>query len=384
MRVLQVVDSLAPGGTETSMAVLAPSLVAGGVELHVAPLLERDGVGPRLVGAGAVLHAPPSRLGRRAAVQHLREVIRLVRPDVVHTALFEADVAGRVAGRREGVPVVSSIVSEMYGSEHRAEPGVRRTRLLAARAIDVSTARLVTRFHSVSASAADVMARRLFVDRDIVDVIPRGRDAAGLGRDPARRAGVRTELGLDDDALVCLAVGREVAAKAHDVLLRALPSVLTAHPSVVVVIAGGAGEASAPTTALVDTLGLGARVVRLGHRDDVPALLSAADLFVLPSRREGMSGAMVEALGCGVPVVCSDLPGLREIDSGAGAATFVTPGRPDDLARCIVEVLGDVGRRRSMSEAGLRRFDHAFRIDAVAARHVDQYERVAALRRTGH
>ncbi|MGH9283223.1 MAG: glycosyltransferase, partial [Acidimicrobiales bacterium] len=157
MRVLSVIDSLAPGGAERSLVAVAPHLMARGVELRVVALKGGGELAPDLEGAGVeVVVAPAS--GRWQRSGRIEALVRAWSPDLVHTALFEADVAGRVAARRARVPVVSSLTNTSYGAEHAAQPGVSALRLRAAQAVDIASARLVRRFHAVSAVVADTMA----------------------------------------------------------------------------------------------------------------------------------------------------------------------------------------------------------------------------------
>ncbi|NIS32834.1 MAG: glycosyltransferase family 1 protein, partial [Actinobacteria bacterium] len=97
MRVLTVIDSLAVGGAEQSLRLLTPHLVAGGVDMHVAYLVERPGVAEALAASGAVLHSVAGGGGRPGGLVRLVRLLRDLRPDVVHTTLYEADILGRTA-----------------------------------------------------------------------------------------------------------------------------------------------------------------------------------------------------------------------------------------------------------------------------------------------
>jgi glycosyltransferase involved in cell wall biosynthesis len=221
MRVLYVIDSLAAGGAERSLAAMAPQYAAHGMELRVAYLHERPGVQTELDLAGI----PRSRVsrsgGRLGWARELRQLIAATRPDVVHTTLFEADIAGRAAAWLSGVPVVSSIVNVAYGAE-QAGAGLRRWKLEGARLLDATTARVVARFHANTQQVADVMARRLRLPRDRIEVIPRGRDPLRLGRrDQRRRTRARLELGVADGAPLLLSVARHEYQKGLDVLVEA-------------------------------------------------------------------------------------------------------------------------------------------------------------------
>jgi glycosyltransferase involved in cell wall biosynthesis len=158
------------------------------------------------------------------------------------------------------------------------------------------------------------MAERLRYPRDRVVVIPRGRDPVRLGRrTPERRAAARASLGVADDEQVILAVGRLEHQKGFDRLLRAMPDLRASHPRAVLRIAGKEGRDSAALRSAAAALGLEPDAVFLGERSDIPDLLCAADLFVLASRREGMPGALLEAMALEVPLLTSDLPVVHEL-----------------------------------------------------------------------
>ena len=88
MRLLYVIDSLAGGGAETSLAEMTPHLVADSVELHVLPLKEPLDLSARMEQSGAVVHHPAQRASRGQYLRRVHEVTRSVRPDLIHTTLF--------------------------------------------------------------------------------------------------------------------------------------------------------------------------------------------------------------------------------------------------------------------------------------------------------
>ncbi|MEY2478453.1 MAG: hypothetical protein QOG87_3768 [Actinomycetota bacterium] len=367
-RVLAVIDSLAPGGAEASLAAIAPHLPSLGIELGVAYFHERPGLQDELVAAGAELFSVGGS-GRRQWYEGTRRVIGAWRPTLVHTTLFEADVIGRVAARRTRTPVVSSLVNEGYGPEF-ARGGGARWKLRSAQIVDAATARLVTRFHAVTASVADTMTSRLRLPRHRVDVVHRGRDPNALGRRSAdRTAATRARLGLGEGPLL-LAAGRQEYQKGFDVLLSAFPEISALLPGATLLVAGRAGRA----TAALDRqrAPLGDRVRFLGHRSDLADLISAADAFVLPSRWEGAAGVVLEAMALEAPIVASDLVGVREV---VGSTAALVP--PDDahaLAATIASTVLDASVRERAAGARQRFLDN-FTVERSAAGMAAFYER---------
>jgi glycosyltransferase involved in cell wall biosynthesis len=385
LHVLYVIDSLAPGGSERSLAAMVPRFTAAGLSLDVAYLRERPGVHEELLAGGARLFPPESGGGRIAAARRLGTLIRDRGPDLVHTTLFESDLSGRIGSLIGHVPVVSTLAASAYDEEHLSDPSLRRWKVRFAQVADASTAQLVTRFHAVASHVADDMARRLWVPRGRIDVVPRGRDPEALGvPSEARRAHVRGSLGIEPAERVVLAVARHEHKKGLDVLIRAMPSVVRTIPSARLLIAGREGTTTGPITRLVRDLAMETKVTLLGHRRDVPELLCAADIFVLPSRSEGSPGAMLEAMALGVPIVATDIPPVWELVGRDRLTQLLEPGDHGSLAEAISTVLADPMESRRIGEAGRARFFEHFTIDRVVERMIRFYERsisVATVRR---
>jgi glycosyltransferase involved in cell wall biosynthesis len=379
LRVLQLIDSLARAGAEQSLASLAPHLVEQGVDLHVAYLVERDGLRREIETYGIPVHslAGPGA-GRRAWLRGTVDLVGAVRPAVVHTTLFEADLAGRRAAARCDVPCISSLVNSVYGRTESSRDGVSQARLRAAQAADVFTARRVARFHAVTRHVAAVMSRRLLVPYHKIEVIPRGRDAEILGRrTPRRRAATRERLGVAARDPLILAIGRQEPQKGFEVLLQALPFIQAQASGVRVFVAGREGRATASLTQLTRRSGLADTVTFLGMRDDVSDLLCAADVLAFPSLWEGAAGTLQEAMALECPIVTSRLPTILEtVDETT--ATLVQPGSATALAAGLLATLTDGRQAEQRVRAARERFEADFTIGVSAGRMARLYSRVAA------
>jgi glycosyltransferase involved in cell wall biosynthesis len=379
MHVLYVIDSLAPAGAERSLVDLIPELVDRGVVLTVAVLHDRPGLAEEAVAGGATVVSIAGPGGRTRWVLRLVRLVRRIRPDLIHTTLFDADVVGRATSFVTGVPVVTTLVSTHYGPDHVEQPGLSRRRVRAAQMVDALTARRVRRFHAVSRTVAEVMARRLRLDASKVEVFPRGRATRRLGAlSPDRRAAVRSTLGFGPEDGVVLTVARHEYAKGLDVLIEAMATVRSALPGARAVIAGAAGQQTGLLRALVDRLELGRHVELLGFRDDIGDLLAACDLLVLPSRREGMPGALLEAMAVGRAVVATDLPTVRElVDSSM--AWLVPPADAASLASAITTALTHAEEAGRRAERSRRRFVERFSIERAADDMASFYGRALGL-----
>jgi glycosyltransferase involved in cell wall biosynthesis len=358
---------------------MAPHLSLLGVELEVAYFLDRPGVKHLFENAGIRLHhisATGSFLNRLRSLAKLTYLLRQRRPDRVHTMVYEADILGRTAAALVRIPRMSSIISEMYGPEH-TESSMAPWKLRLAECFDIATAQLVPVFHAVSQSVATSMAPRLRIQRKEVQVVYRGRDLAAFAVSSQRRAEARARLGLTADTPLILAIGRQEPAKGHDVLLEAMSRAVETIPAAQLLIAGSAGRSSPELATRIDELSLGGHVHTLGHRDDVADLLAAADVVAFPSRREGLGTSVIEALAAGCPVVCSDLPALREIANETGAhglMAFTPVADPVAMASALVDRL--TGQRDA--EATNPAVDlSSFEVRAVAEQFAALYRHAA-------
>lgn len=379
MHVLCVIDSLIPSGAERSLATLAPHYVSRGVVLDVVYLHDGPGLQAEFAASGANLFCIAGPGGRLGWLRRARGLVVERRPDLIHTTLFESDIAGRIAGALSRVPIVSSLVGVPYGPEDEGNPGLVPWKVRAANSLDAATAHLVSRFHAVSEHVADVMSLRLRLSRDRVDVVPRGRNPVELGRRTRSRGDrVRAGLGLGADASLILAAARQEREKGLDVLLEVFPSVLHEVPNATLVVAGREGNQTALLRAAASRLGVGDAVRFLGQRDDVPDLLSAADVFVLPSRREGCPGVLLEAMALEAPIVATQLPPVKEVLGGDEIARFASPDSPQALARAIVETLRDREGAARRARLGRIRFLQEFDATSVAVRMLAFYARALA------
>jgi glycosyltransferase involved in cell wall biosynthesis len=373
--VLYVIDSLQPAGAEVSLLAMAPHLMAAGIGLEVVHFGREAGLGPQFEALGVpVLRLDAGRgLGRVRAVHRL---VRARRPDLVHTTLFQADIAGRVAGRIARVPVVSSLVNTAYGSEHRAASGIPRWKLEGARGLDTATARLVTRFHAISRTVAAEMGTRLRIPAGRIDVVPRGREPADLGRrDAARRTSVRAGLGIGEETPVLLTASRHEPQKALDVAIEAFAALRLQRPEAHLLMAGREGSTTGRVRAAIANASLEESVDVLGWRADVPDLLAAADVLLFPSRWEGLGSVLLEAMALEVPIVASDLPVVRELlvdDDGAELAWFAPVGDARALAGACLEALELATDRPKRARD---RFLRTYTAEAAALGVADIYRR---------
>ena len=175
------------------------------------------------------------------------------------------------------------------------------------------------------------------------------------------REEVRAELGLPGDALLAVTVANLRSEKGYDVLLESAARLATLQPPITFV-AAGSGSLADELAAERDRLGLAGRFVFLGHRQDALALITAADLVVLPSHQEGLPVVLMEATSVGAAIVATAVGGVPQVITDERDGLLVPPGRPDLLAQAIERLATDeelrVGLGRQAREERAR-FDVA-------------------------
>jgi glycosyltransferase involved in cell wall biosynthesis len=362
VRILHVINQVSGrAGAEVSLRDIV-TRTTDEFEHAIAPLRATSNVLAPFESAGVPCYPPTTDLtGRVAQVRHVRAAIRAFRPDLVHTALFDADTAGRIAAAITGVPAVTSLVNTPYGTEAVAAEPVNRVKLRGVQVIDRLLATWATSgFHAISDATAEHAVQHLGVRATSIRVVPRGRSRSDLGEPtPERRSRVRSELGWGERPVV-LNVAREEPQKGQGFLIDALPTVLAEHPDALLVGVGRRGRSSHLLDARSAELGVAGSVQRLGVRTDVADLLVAADVFAFPSLYEGLGGAVVEAMGLGLPIVASDIPAVREA-LGSGGGWLVPVRNAAALGAAIGRALEGGSeverRRRAARDAFDRRFE---------------------------
>ncbi|RDK12352.1 glycosyl transferase family 1 [Cupriavidus lacunae] len=361
MRILLVTTGLKVGGAEHQVVALARTFLALGNAVAILSLSSgREIEVPN--GAHVVeLNMRKTPTGMARALWQARALVRSWQPDVIHAHMVHANLFARALTRLVRCP-------PLVCTAHSFREG-GRLRMLAYRFTDRWTS-LTTH---VSRDGRDGMIAAGGVSDKRIVVMPNGIDIDRFRPDPALRAATRERLGVTADTQLVLNVGRLVPEKAQDLLIRAFAHI-DAMPSARLMIAGG-GPLQQALSGQIAALGLASRATLLGPRDDVPALLNAADLFVLSSNIEGLPMVLVEALACGCPVVAADAPGVGEVLYDQG--TIVPRGKADALGSAMSDSLREGRGTPAQVAARRERVQSAFSIEAVARRWLRLYASVA-------
>ena len=334
---------------------------------------------------GLGLEVRPVAIARRvASPRHFLSLIRLTRLmrreryDVVHVHTPVAAALGRIAARLAGVRVVIYTAHGFYFHD-RMPPWKRSLIAFVERALfRLGTTALFT----VSAEDRETAVAKRIAPAAKVVWVSNGVDLARFR--PQDRSALRRELGFQPEDRVVGFVGRLVPEKGVWELLRAMALVRWQHPEAKLLIVGEtlksdrARSETASVTRFIQEEGLTEAVRCVGFQDDVAPYLSAMDLFVLPSHREGLPLTVLEAMASGLPVVATNIRGCREEVVDGVTGRLVPPEDPRALAEAISAILMDPEGAAKMGQAGRKRVEAEFDEKRVVAEQVALYERLLA------
>jgi L-malate glycosyltransferase len=392
MHVLYISHTAHVSGGERSLIELLGALdgrvqaTVAAPEGELAATLRTIGVPVRAIPgtAGSLrphpLHTPRTVAELAHAAWSVRRIARCERVDLVHANSIRAGIVA-VAAARLGAPPAIVHVRDVLPDG----PLTRLTQTTIARgasAIIGNSAHTLERFADPRTNAV------LAVAHSPVDV-NRLRAAAEMDQ---RRA--RTAFGIPADAAPILGVVAQLTPwKAQDDAIRIVAGLRDAQPGVRLLLAGSAKFVSSSTRhdnhafverirALVDDLGLGDQVLFLGERSDVPELLRALDMLLVPSWEEPFGRSVVESLAVGVPVAATSIGGPREVLRDGVDGVLLPPRRPDEWVAALSPLVGDRQRLTEMGRQGLARAS-AFDSRAHAKRVLAIYQEVLAAKAGG-
>jgi glycosyltransferase involved in cell wall biosynthesis len=375
VRVLRIIGRLNMGGPAHQAALLSgrrfdperyDTLLVHGTpapgEASLADLAEEEGATMRFLPE---LQQPVNPLRDSRALLKLIRLMREFRPHVVHTHMAKAGFLGRQAALT--VRPRPAIVHTYHGHVLEGYFGAAKARIYLE--LERALARISDRLIGVSQATVDDLVRLGVAPRERFRVLPLGLDLdpfaelprssfhSPRGGNDDREGGVRVEtrheLGLGDDEVLLVFVGRIVPIKRLDLLLQAMAKARTADPRLRLAVVGDGDERPQLERQAAD-LGIAADVRFLGYRRELRPVFAAADIAVLSSDNEGTPVSLIEAAAAGLPAVATDVGGVREVVS---EETGMVVPRGDDaaLASALLRMAGDAEQRETFGRAARRR-----------------------------
>jgi glycosyltransferase involved in cell wall biosynthesis len=376
VRVVRVITRLNVGGPSIQAITLSERLTERGYEtlLVHGQLGAGEGDMQYLIPPGTAatflpaLRRPVSPLQDARALAAVVALLRRVRPQIVHTHMAKAGSIGRIAaaiynrttGRRSRAKVVHTyhghVLDGYFGSATAS----------AFTAAERGLARLTDSIVAISPAIRRELVMEYRIGRaEQYSVIPLGFDLRALTAiDDSDRQSARVELGIARGTVVVTTVGRLTAIKQHSLFLEAAALVAHADPNALFLIVGD-GELRDALETQARTLGIADRVRFLGWRRDLAVIYAATDVFLLTSRNEGTPVAVIESLAAGVPVVSTDVGGIRDVLTGDDVGLVAPFGDAPALADHVLALAGDGARRRRIGAAGRRSVAVRYSLDRL-------------------
>jgi sugar transferase (PEP-CTERM/EpsH1 system associated) len=356
LRILHVLGQLGTGGTEHGVLNVVEGLSSGQFEHRFCVIRGYDPEFASINKLGAEPFVAGSRNGR-FFVFRLARIMRAYGPHIVHSrnwGTIEAVPAARLAR----VPI--AIHSE-HGYEVETMGGLPRRQQLFRRAVYPMADAVFT----VSGELRDYHARQARIAPEKIRVIRNGVDTDRFSPRPDIRQAARRKLGVPPGTIVVGSVGRMVPIKDHATLLKAAALVLARGVALRVVLVGSGPELEKHRNTVAETPELAGRVVFLGASDDIPELLNAMDIFVLPSLLEGMSNTLLEAMASGLPVLATRVGGNPELVEDGVTGWLIARGDVSALAAHIQQLASTAEMRYRFGDAGRKRAERLFSLRAM-------------------
>lgn len=276
----------------------------------------------------------------------------------IHVGMGRENFDGARAARRAGVPVV---VQTQHLPWLLGGRGKRVRFFCGLQQVD----RIIAVSHALRRTY-----EQIGVPAARITTVPNGIRPRGLG--PGRQV-ARQTLGLAPDQPVVVTIGRLTVMKGQRYLVDSVPDLAARFPGLAVLILGQ-GHLHTQLAEQAVVLGVDDRVCLLGHRPDARLLLDAADVFVLPSRYEGMPLVALEAMEAGLSVVATRVIGSEEVVADGETGLLVPPRDPAALGRAIALLLADPVLRARYGRAGRRRYLERFTSARMAAETAAVYD----------
>ncbi|HHU49537.1 MAG: glycosyltransferase family 4 protein [Caldicoprobacterales bacterium] len=326
MRVMEIIRE-AEGGMKTHFLSLVKGLSGQGIE--VIALCNFDIKSKKLLkeaGVRVISFSFPGTIkpfSDCTAAIRIATLIRKTRPDIVHCHGFKAGLLGRIAGQITGISMVYTVHNFVaYG---RGEYSIRLIRYLEG-CISRKADAIICVSEALKKNMVEEMGmddKRLSVIYNSIPDLP-----------PGDRKATRQKHNIDDTDILIGTAARLIPSKGIDILLKAASGILAVHPHVRLLIAGS-GPEEKKLKELVQTMGIGARVVFTGRVSDMENYYSAFDIFVLPTLSEGLGITVLEAMSFGLPVVATKTGGIPEWVVHRKNGLLVQPGNVMELRTAL-------------------------------------------------
>jgi glycosyltransferase involved in cell wall biosynthesis len=371
-RILHVITSLDVGGAQKHLLSLVKGLRARGHVADVAFFKNPSMVGEFADAGARIYDLSAQQTLSPLLLPKLAGILRSGHYEVVHTHLLKADTYGTLAGVLAGTPV-------RIASKHNDERALLNPAVAAVHGV---VSRLDHRVVVLSDYVGSYVASVGRVDPERIVRVYYGLPTQSAAP-PLAGSKLRAELGIAPAAPVVATVGRLTEQKGLLHLLEAMVLVRQQLPEARFLVVGdaqdGRDEYKRELLRARSALDLEETAIFTGVRDDVPAVMQAADLFVMASLWEGFGLVFLEAMAASKPIVATRVSAIPEAVDDGVTGLLVQPRDPKALAEAMLSLLGDRERAQAMGEAGLRRLQERFTekrmVDEIERLYIDNFQR---------
>lgn len=366
MKIILLINSLGTGGAEFSTLTFYGWLKNSyetDVKIVCFKKLETQ-YDPSNFGIANIIYIRENSFLKR--LNCFNQIVKKYNPDIVHSVLFEANLLGRFSRIfKGGFKHLESLVNQTYSPYRLNDPNVNKFKLEIYRILDMITQKYgVDHFHSNGKTVAEHYQEKLHIKKDRITNIPRGRNKNQFLGCKIEDSEIIEGINLKDKVIL-INVARHEFQKAQDILLDALNIITELKGEYLLLLVGRSGETTSNIIYKIKKYQLEDNVIVLGYRDDVVKLLAASDIFVFPSRFEGLPGALIEAEAAGLPIICSDIPNNLEVVEENNNAMIFPVDNSIVLAKNIKRLVLDANLRKSMGGVSLDLFQEKFNIENV-------------------
>ena len=369
LHVCHIIHDTQVGGTETMLYKIVKNTHEQ-LATNVISLMGCGPVGEQIRQLGVPLHTMECVRNARPRFERLPALFHLLRrlkPDVVQTWGYHADLVGGVVAK------LMTRAAIVWNIRHATlDPKIDSRNVLRSARLCATLSRFVPQHILSNSHAAIESHKNAGYDAQKISVIANGFDTDRFKPLPSEKLALRRELGIPVDAKVIGMCGRFHRHKGQDAFVRAARRVAETQPSTHFLMAGKqCDEKNEELASWIKTAGLEEKFHLLGVRTDIPLVLSAMDVYLLPSITEGLPNVVGEAMACGVPVVATDVGDAARLIGNCGI--IVPVGDVDAMARGIERTLG---RSDKMQIADSRRARSRI-VNRYRMKHiVEQYRHV--------
>ena len=360
-KVLFVIDTLQLGGAEQSL--LENTSRFKKIKPIVCHLYAGEILKPKFIERNIHVYSfnVSKKYGFIEAYKKLKNVIEIEKPDLMVAYLTRSEIVTRLIGYFNNIPVVGTFVNDLYCKSYNQHLSWKARQLVSVfKLINKATSKICVGFISNSQAIKDANAKHLHIQPEKIEVINRGRDSYKFKRKSFNKD-------TSPNQLRFLNVSRLFTVKGHKFMIMGFKKFLEQYPNATLSIIGD-GPLYKELSQLINENNLEANVFLLGSRNDVATILADYDCFVFPSLVEGFSGAIVEAMFAGLPVLASDIPQNKEAINHHKTGYLFSKESAEEVEKAMLWFKNNRGTANAMAGKAYEYAKENFELETIVNR----------------